>query len=148
MVTRRDLLTYASFSAALAALCFTPEIFAAQRLKLGAQTPFSFDRLILQAKDRAKKPYLAPEKVPESILANINYDVYRKIIYNPEYALFNKGVSRFPVTFFSVSGLHQMPVKMSVVENERAREIIQNINYFIFPNNTQGILPEFKGNVF
>jgi|SRR5471030_58874 len=148
MVTRRDLLTYASFSTALAALGFTPEIFAAQRLKLGAETHFSYDTLILQAKDRAKKPYLAPEHVPESALANINYDVYRKIIYNPEYALFNNGPSRFPITFFSVSGLHQMPVKMSVVANKRAREIAQNINYFIFPDKTQGILPEFKGNVF
>lgn len=148
MVTRRNLITYASFSTVLAALGFTPDIFASQRLKLGAEEDFSFDWLVMQAKDRAHKPYVAPEQVSESALANINYDVYRKVIYNPEYALFNNGVSRFPVTFFSVSGLHHMPVKMSVVENRRAREIVQNIDYFTFPDNTQGVLPKLKGNVF
>jgi glucans biosynthesis protein len=148
MVTRRDLLTYTSFSMALAALGFTPAVFAAQRLKLADSVPFTFEGLIKQAKDSAKNPYVAPEKVPDSAVASINYDVYSKVLYKPEYALFNEGVSRFPVTFFPVSSLHHLPVKMSVVENMRAREIIQNADYFTFPDNNQGVLSAVKGNVF
>lgn len=148
MVTRRDLLTYTSLSMVLAALGFTPAVFAAQGLKLGAAVPFSFDALIQQAKESAQKPYAAPEQVPESALANINYDVYRNIAYKPQYALFNQGVSRFPVTFFPVSALHHLPVKMSVVENNSAREIIQDVDYFTFPDNIRGTLPDIKGNVF
>ncbi|CAM3628612.1 glucan biosynthesis protein D [Rouxiella silvae] len=148
MVTRRDLLTYTSFSMALAALGFTPEVFAAQRLKLGSESPFSYDALVQRAKESAAKPYHAPAQVAESALANINYDVYRKIIYNPDYALFNTGVSRFPVTFFSVNSLHRTPVKMSVVENNHTREIIQSIDYFTFPDNAHGVSPDLKGNVF
>ena len=69
-------------------------------------------------------------------------------MYKPEYALFNEGVSRFPVTFFSVSNLHKLPVKMAVVENKRAREIVQSADYFIFPDNSQSALSAVKGNVF
>ncbi len=148
MVTRRDLITYTSFSMVLSALGFTPAVFAAQGLKLGTDTPFSFEGLIQQAKESAKSPYVAPQQVPDSAVASINYDIYSKVMYKPEYALFNEGVSRFPVTFFSVSNLHKLPVKMAVVENKRAREIIQNADYFIFPDNSQGALSAVKGNVF
>lgn len=148
MVTRRDLITYTSFSIVLSALGFTPAVFAAQGLKLGTDTPFSFEGLIQQAKESAKSPYVAPQQVPDSAVASINYDIYSKIMYKPEYALFNEGVSRFPVTFFSVSNLHKLPVKMAVVENKRAREIVQNADYFTFPDNSQSALSSVKGNVF
>lgn len=148
MVTRRDLLAFASYSAALSALGFTPEIFAAQKLTLGQEADFSYEGLIRQAEAMAKEAYVAPTAVAESALANINYDVYRKIIYKPEYALFAQGASRFPVTFFSVNSLHRTPVKMSVVDNHRAREIQQDIRYFSFPDNKSGVLPDIKGNVF
>jgi glucans biosynthesis protein len=148
MVTRRNFLAYTSFSMALAALGLTPEALAAQRLKLGKVSAFSFEWLVQLAETQAKSPYIPPETVPENILANINYDIYRKIIYNPDYALFGKTASRFPVTFFSVSGLHHTPVKMSVVENHLAQEIIQDIGYFSLPNKTPGVLPKIKGNVF
>lgn len=148
MVTRRDLLTYASFSMALGALGFTPKTFAAQGLTLGKEMPFTYDALIAEARARAGQTYHAPVQVSESALANINYDIYRKIIYNPDYALFNNKISRFPVTFFSVSNLHRTPVKMSVVANSRTREIAQNIHYFTFPDNADGVLPKIEGNVF
>ena len=148
MVTRRDLLTYTSFSLALAALGYTPQAFAAQGLKLGTAQPFSYDALIKQAKESAQKPYVAPQQIPESELAQINYDVYRNIAYKPQYALFNQGVSRFPVTFFPVSALHHLPGKMSVVDGNAAREIIQSIEYFNFPDNALGAIPDIKGNVF
>ncbi len=148
MVTRRDLLTYTSFSLALAAIGITPEAFAAQKLTFSAAEPFTYDGLIQQAKKLAQSAYIPPHAVDAKALANINYDVYRKIIYKPDYALFSKGKARFPVTFFSVSGLHNTTVKMSVVENNNAREIVQNISYFSFPDNKGGVLPEIKGEVF
>lgn len=148
MVTRRDLLTYTSFSLALSALGFTPEAFAAQRLKLGNANAFSFDWLVQQAETLAKSPYVAPKSVAKEVLANINYDTYRKIIYNPDFALFGNSASRYPVTFFSVSDLHNKPVKMSVVDNKLAREITQDISYFSLPKKTAGSLPDIKGDVF
>lgn len=148
MVTRRDLLTYTSFSMALAALGFTPAVFAARGLKLGKPEAFTFDGLIQQAKTLAQQPYHAPETPPDSALADINYDVYRKIIYKPEYALFSHGGSRFPVTFFCVSALHHLPVKMSVVENNQASDIIQGIDYFTFPADAQRLQSGLKGDVF
>lgn len=154
MVTRRDLLTYASFTAALAALGITPEAFAAQKLQLGEEAAFSFDSLIKQAEALAKTDYVPPVTLTDAALANINYDVYRKIIYNPDYALFSQSPSRYPVTFFSVNGLHKTPVKMSVVDKNRAREIVQDIRYFTFPDSKTGAdkktgaLPDIKGNVF
>lgn len=148
MVTRRDLLTYTSFSLVLAAIGITPEAFAAQKLKFSPAEPFSYDGLIQQAKKLAQNAYLPPHAVDAKALANINYDVYRKIIYKPDYALFSQGKARFPVTFFSVNGLHNTTVKMSVVANHSAREIIQDISYFSFPDNKSSLLPEITGDVF
>jgi glucans biosynthesis protein len=148
MVTRRDLLTYSSLTLALAAIGITPEAFAAQKLKFAAAEPFTYEGLIQQAKILAQSAYAAPPVVDAKALANINYDVYRKIIYKPDYALFSRTPARYPVTFFSVSGLHNAPVKMSVVENKTAHEIVQDISYFSFPDNKSGVLPEIKGDVF
>ncbi|KGD83624.1 glucans biosynthesis protein [Pantoea sp. PNA 14-12] len=146
MVTRRDLLTYSGAFAALSALGISPGAMAAGVLKLGNSETFNFQTLIARAKALAAKPYEKPTEFDPSLLSNITYDAYMKTVYKPEYALF-KNAGRFPVTFFMVNGLHRMPVKMHVVENNAAREIIQNIDYFTTTDKSVR-LPALEGNVF
>lgn len=102
MVTRRTFLASATASAALAALGITPEALAAERVKLGKQSDFSFDNLVAQARAMAAKPYVAPPAPPKAILEKIDYDAWGKIKFNTDDALFANGPGSFP-SHFSIS---------------------------------------------
>lgn len=65
MVTRRNFLAYTSFSMALAALGLTPEALAAQRLKLGKVSAFSFEWLVQLAETQAKSPFIPLKRCPK-----------------------------------------------------------------------------------
>ena len=147
MISRRNLLVYSGALAALSNLGISPVALAAERLTLGNNQPFSFDGLIKQAKELAASPYKEQKSISKSLLSEMNYEVYTKMVYDSHYALFGNTKKKYPVTFFMITGLHSKPVKMHVIEKNISREIIQNIHYF--RNTDKSVtLPDISGNVF
>jgi glucans biosynthesis protein len=137
MTNRRTFLHSAAAAATLAALGIPLEAIAANRVKLGAASAFSFDALIAQARSLAQTPYKAPQTAPREILEKIDYEAHGKIKFNSNYALFADGPGQFPVTFFHLGRYFQSPVRMLLIEGggagAKAREIVYDPSYFDMP---------------
>ena len=75
--------------------------FAAALLSQGALAQaFSFDTLTQTARERAQKPWTAPDgKLPDG-LAKLDYDGLRDIRYRPPKALWREGNLPFETMFF------------------------------------------------
>ncbi|WP_445504635.1 glucan biosynthesis protein [Microvirga sp. G4-2] len=133
MLNRRQFLQTATATAALAAQGFSSRAMAQQGLKMGAPAPFSFDDLKKQAETMARTAYMAPPSPSPDILYQIDYDAHGKIRFKTDLALWANGPGEFPVTFFHMGRFFQKPVRMHVVENGQAREIIYDTEYFDMP---------------
>lgn len=105
----------------------------ADKLALGRSQPFGFELLKAQAKEIAAKPYVRPATPAPEILNRIDYQAHGKIRFKPELALFADGPGRFPVTFFHLGQFFQKPVRMHVVAEGQAREIVYKPDYFEMP---------------
>ena len=106
---------------------------AAAELKLGAPETFSFDALRQMAKRMAAETYVGPGRPAPDIVSKIDYEAWGKIHFNNEHAVFADGPERFPVTFFHLGMFFQKAVKLYLVEDAEAREIIYNQTYFDMP---------------
>jgi glucans biosynthesis protein len=132
-IDRRTLLAGAAGTAALAASGFSAPALAQQGLKLGQADAFSFDGLKARARDLAGKPYQAPPNPQPEVLDKIDYDAHGKIRFKPDFALWANGPSPWPVTFFHLGRYFQKPVRMHVLEDGQAREIVYDESYFDMP---------------
>ena len=130
---RRMILRSAAATATLAALGFSPAALAQEGLKLGSAEPFDFEALKRRARALAAEPYVAPPAPSAQVLERIDYDAHGKIRFKPEMALWAKGPSPWPVTFFHLGRFFQKPVRMHVVEGGKAREIVYDASYFEMP---------------
>ena len=81
MIDRRSLLTAGGASVALTALGFPADALAAGGIKLSQPRPFSFERLVTEAKALAGRPYVADTSLPADVLQRIDYDAHGKIKY-------------------------------------------------------------------
>lgn len=134
MLDRRSLLaSAAAATASLAAGGFSGAALAQAALKFGSSRPFSFKALKARARDMAANPYAAPASAQREILEAIDYDAHGKIRFKSSLALFADGPGDHPVTFFHMGRFFQKPVRMHVVENDTAREIIYDPSYFDMP---------------
>lgn len=138
MINRRTFLHSAAATATLVALGIPIEAIAANRVKFGSASPFSFDTLIAQAKALAQKPYQPQPTPPRAILDRIDYAAHGQIKYKTDYALFADGPGQFPVTFFHLGRFFQLPVHMYLIDEKapKAREIIYDESYFDMPNDS------------
>ena len=133
MFNRRQFLEYAAATAGLAATGFSGPAMAQQGLKLGASSPFSFEALKARAREMAKAPYMPPPQPPADVLYQIDYDAHGKIKFKTDLALWANGPSKFPVTFFHLGRYFQKPVRMHVLDDGKAREIVYDESYFEMP---------------
>ena len=146
MIDRRLLLSGAAATGALAALRFDAAALAAEGLKFGPATPFSFDRLKGRARDLAKAGYAPPPRPAPDVLEAIDYDVHGKIRFRPELSLWADGPSPYPVTFFHLGRFFQRPVRMHVAEGGSAREILYDSACFDMPADSPARrLPDNSG---
>jgi glucans biosynthesis protein len=119
---------------------------APQGLRYGPAKPFSFDSLIERAAAMAKAPYVSPPNPLPDIVQQIDYDAWGNIRYRPDYALFANGPSLYPATFFHVGQFFQKSVKMHVLEQGVAQEILYSPKYFSMPKDSIAHkLPENTG---
>jgi glucans biosynthesis protein len=130
MFRRRDLIIGAGALAATGA----GRGGAAPGAALGPGPPraFDFDWLQTEAKRLAARPYEPPVIRYPDILESIDYDVYQKIQFKPERALWADGKAPFPVQFFHLGRYFKAPVRIYVVAGGNAREVRYTPDDFTF----------------
>jgi glucans biosynthesis protein len=102
-------------------------------LRLGDPQPFSYDSLVARARDIAARPYVPPYRPAPEIVDAIDYDAHGKIHFRTDLAPFANGPGEYPVTFFHLGHFFQKAVRMHLVEQGTAREILYEPDYFDMP---------------
>ncbi len=118
---------------ALASSPFRTALAAAEKLRFGPGTPFSFDALTDAARRRAQAPYRPPPHPVPDLVRRLVYQVLGKIHYRTDHALFADGSGVYPVTFFPLGKWAPSTVRMYEVSGDDAREIRYAPSYFDMP---------------
>ena len=103
------------------------EAFAAaspKGLHFGRPQPFDFNSLRHLAKALSAKPYPAENPPAPDLVGAIDFDVSQKIRFRPELALWQSGPQTFPIRFFHLNRYVGLPVKIHIVFDGSAREIL------------------------
>lgn len=134
-VSRRRLLGSAALAAmSLSLLSATRKPFAAASgLRFGEAQGFAFEALIERARDLASRAYQPPYQPEPDIVRQIDYAQHGQIRFKPDDALFADGPGVYPVTFFHLGAFFPKAVRMHVLENGQAREILYSADYFDMP---------------
>jgi glucans biosynthesis protein len=130
MIDRRTLV--AGALGAFAAPGLSPGA-GATGLRFGPPSPVSYETIKERARGLAQAPYAAPPRPHPEIVQAIDYDAHGKIKFRTDRALWADGPSEFPVTFFHLGRFFQTPVRMHVIEDGVAREIIYDESCFDMP---------------
>ena len=99
-------------------------------VELGGPEPFSFERLIVQAQQLAQRPYEQRPAVPQW-LSDLSPQQYRTIRYRPERAI-PLGGSAFSVQLFHLGSFYRYPVRVFLVEEGNARQVLYDPALFDF----------------
>ena len=130
-IQRRTALATAASIGSMPLLGMLPAALAADPgLHFGEPEPFSYDLLIERARAMAAQPYVPPPQPAPDVVRRIDYDAHGKLRYRPEYALFADGPGVYPVTFQFLGGFFPKSVRMHMVDNGQAREILYSPDYF------------------
>ena len=105
-------------------------------LQYGSATPFSFDHLKARARMAAEQAYRAPPQRLGGTLQKLDYDAIGKIQFRPEMTLWSDSPRGPGVRFFHLHRWVKDPVKIHVVENGAARELVYSPDYFDMPANS------------
>ena len=138
MVEKQDRRSFIKAAAATSALgaVGAPRSAAAtsvSNLRLGEPRPFSFETLKQTAQRLIKEPYRKPNIPAPEITSQIDYEKWGQITYNTDHALFADTKDRFPIEFFHLGMFFKKAVRMNVVENGEAREVLYDTSYFNMP---------------
>lgn len=107
-----------------------PAMAADNTVQLGDAEPFSFERLIVQAKEMSQRAYERRAPAPQW-LSDLSPEQYRGIRYRPERSI-PLGGSAFSVQLFHLGSYHRFPVRVSLVEDGNARPILYDPAMFDF----------------
>ena len=134
MLSRRHLLKLA---AAVQLLPFTATDSNAappgSKISYGPATPFDFDRLKAMAADIASKPFVPPPMPDPSIVRTMDYDAARAIRPDPNLFPYGNGEGPYPVMPLTVGSYFPKSVRLHVLEDGQAREILFRPDYFKSP---------------
>ena len=101
---------------------------------LGNARPFSFATLQSEAETLARSPYVKPLIPAPETLAEIDYDQYQKIRFRADKSLMLDRDGRMPVQLFHLGKYATEPVRMFVVSDGAAREVIYQPALFDIPD--------------
>ncbi len=127
---RRSLLKAAGFAAAMGAF---PAGAQTAQLKLGPAKPFSFAALKAQAKEMSRAAYTPPPTPAPEVMDQLTYEEWGKIRFKTDYAVYATGPQQSPVTFFHLGKFFRKGIEFSIVDGDKAREIIYDQSYFDMP---------------
>jgi periplasmic glucans biosynthesis protein len=128
---RRDVISSALLVPWLAALGAPAASAApAQATPDNAATAFDSTTVRRIARDLAAKPYQAPDQTLPGDLANIDYDVYRKLRFDPARALWHNTNSRFEVQFYHRGFLYHEKVEINEVVDGKSQPVRYSADLF------------------
>ncbi len=107
---------------------------AAFEPQLGAAEPFSFDILVDKAKALAAKPYEEYKPPHPDLLDKIDYDAHWKIRFKPDSTI--RLDDKIPLQFFHLGKYFRAPVRIALVENGEARQVVYREDYFTMPDDS------------
>lgn len=107
---------------------------SAGRADLGAAEAFSFATLQSRAEALAKVPYAKPVVPSPETLDAIDYDQYQQIRFRADKSLKLDADGRMPVQLFHLGKYAHDPVRMHVVQDGKAREVIYTPGLFDIPD--------------
>ncbi len=108
-----------------AVLAAAPDLFS-------TPAPFSENFVVEQARALARQPYKDPKIVFPPGLANLTYDQYRDIRFNPDQAFWSDGKSPFRFDVLHSGFYYKQPVDIYVVEANQQRKINYRPELFTF----------------
>ncbi len=135
---RRSFLKVAAATSAVGALRPTDSLASPKiaNVKLGDPTPFSFDLLKQQAQKLIKEPYRKLNIPAPQITSQIDYEEWGRITYNTDHALYADTNDLFPIEFFHLGMFFKKAVRINVLQDGQAREVIYDPSYFNMPENS------------
>jgi len=119
------------FAALAAASAIPGGVSAATGGRLGAAEPFSWEKLTARARALARQAYA---ETPDSPRAAADYDAAVKLTYGNAQTIAGN-VRLFPAT----RGTAPKPVRIAIVENGQAREIVDTAGFFVGDENTDPV---------
>lgn len=103
---------------------------------LGAPQPFSFDALKQRAKTLSKSPYVAPPQPDKSDpLRDMTFDTFAQAVFKPDMELWHGVPGAQTVRLFPQGRFYAEPVRIYVLDNGSAREVVYSPDYFDMPAN-------------
>ncbi len=106
-----------------------------------AGEPFDFDRLSARAAELANAPYVPP-KPAGGLTAELTYDLYRQIAFDPDEARWQDTGSDFRLHTFHMGWLYDVPVLLFDVEGGVSRPMVFTTDDFEYRKEAKGVLPE------
>lgn len=97
-----------------------------------------YQELTERAQKLAEQPFSQPADSLPDALRDINYDTYRQIRFNPEQAYWQDD-SQFSLQLFHSGYLFQQPVKLHLVEDDRAAPLTFQQADFIYEGAAQAL---------
>jgi len=97
-----------------------------------ADRSFNAQAVRRMAQELAQQAYKAPDHSLASDLVNIDYDAYRGIRFRPDRALWKSEGLPFQLQFFHRGWIYKDRVRIFIVENGRAQEVVYSPDLFTF----------------
>lgn len=101
-----------------------------------AESPFSFDRVVEQARTLAVSPFQDPRGNVPQFLLDMSYDQWRDIRFRPGKALWKDEKFPFSLQFFHVGLYYDRSVVLNIVEEGVPAPIAFSPDYFDYGQNT------------
>lgn len=112
----------------------------------GARTAFSYEALSAQARALSKVAWTKPEASNDDILQRLDFDAYQEIRYRADKSLAIDRYGHSPVQLFHLGRYFREPVRIHVVEDGEAREVLYSSSLFDVPaGNPATKLPDGIG---
>lgn len=120
-------------------------LFALIAMPLAAMaTPFTFQNVIAQAEQLARRPYQRPPTIPK-FFRRLDYGIYKQIKLKPKYWLWNSDDSRFRIGPISAGYLFDHPVKLQVVDQAGVHAVRYAKDQFTYP--TKNLFEQIPANL-
>jgi periplasmic glucans biosynthesis protein len=108
--------------------------------RYGDATAFDFDWLRAKAKQLAAAPFEAEKPPVPELVTTIDFDAGQKIKFRPERAVCSGGAGAFPVRMFHLDKFNGLPVRINVVSDGLAREVVYAREDFDYGDTGLGAL--------
>jgi periplasmic glucans biosynthesis protein len=105
---------------------------ATARPAFGPAEAFSFTDILAEARARAATPYREVENPLRDALARLDYDRHQQIRFESEYTLWGDDPSSVGIELFHPGRHFEDPVRIFLVENGRAREVLFDPEFFSY----------------